>query len=107
MCTQGGGYVRLLGQEVNNAGDIATSKGQSALAAGDSFVIRKGVGTDGNQASTTRGNEITPQFAADSLAGTVSNSGLIMAREGDITLSGSDVRQIGSPSCRERVCPNV
>ena len=67
--TEGGGYVLLLGKEVHNAGDIATQKGQTALAAGDSFVIRKGVGTDGNQASTTRGNEITPQFSSDSLAG--------------------------------------
>src|SRR3546814_17790100 len=93
MSTQGGGYVLLLGQEVNNAGDIATSKGQTALAAGDSCVIRKGVGTDGNPASTTRGNEITPQFEAASLAGTVSNSSRIMSSQGTITLSGSGSRK--------------
>ena len=93
--TEGGGYVLLLGSEVHNAGDIATPKGQTALAAGDSFVIRKGVGTDGNQASTTRGNEITSQFSADSLSGKVSNTGLIVAREGDVTMVGRDVQQNG------------
>jgi filamentous hemagglutinin family protein len=94
--TQGGGYVLLAGGEVHNAGEITTRKGQTQLAAGDSFLIRKGVGTDGNTASTTRGNEISPQFVADSTAGKVGNSGLILSREGDITLAGRDVRQDGA-----------
>ncbi|OEZ32230.1 filamentous haemagglutinin family protein [Variovorax boronicumulans] len=93
--TQGGGYVLLLGKEVANAGEIAARKGQAQLAAGDSFVIRKGMGTEANAFSTTRGNEIAPQFAADSTAGTVRNTGLIVTREGDITLAGRDVRQDG------------
>jgi len=92
---QGGGYALLLGHEVHNAGEITTTKGQTQLAAGDSFIIRKGVGTDANTFSTTRGNEIAPQFQADSTAGQVSNTGLILAREGDITLAGRDVRQDG------------
>ena len=93
--TQGGGYVLLLGHEVENAGSIATARGQTQLAAGDSFAIRKGVGTEGNTFSTTRGNEIAPQFAPDSTAGRVRNSGLIVATEGDITLAGRTVRQDG------------
>ncbi|WPG35654.1 filamentous haemagglutinin family protein [Variovorax sp. EBFNA2] len=93
--TQGGGYVLLLGKEVANAGEIAARKGQVQLAAGDSFVIRKGVGTEANAFSTTRGNEIAPQFAADSTSGKVRNTGLLMAREGDITLAGREVRQDG------------
>ena len=93
--TTGGGYVLLLGKTVHNAGEITARKGQALLAAGDSFVIRKGVGTEGNTASTTRGNEVAPLFAADSGAGAVGNSGLILAREGDITLAGRDVRQQG------------
>ncbi|MCW5298901.1 filamentous hemagglutinin N-terminal domain-containing protein [Herbaspirillum lusitanum] len=93
--TQGGGYVLLLGTEVSNAGQITTNRGQAELAAGDSFIIRKGVGTDGNTISTTRGNEIAPQFNQGSSAGKVSNSGLIVAREGDVTLAGRDVQQNG------------
>ncbi|RTQ37370.1 filamentous hemagglutinin N-terminal domain-containing protein [Variovorax gossypii] len=95
VSTDGGGYVLLVGQEVHNAGDIATPRGQAVLAAGDSFIIKKGSGTGGNQASTTRGNEVTPQFITDSLAGKVSNTGLIVAREGDVTMVGRDVRQDG------------
>lgn len=93
--TQGGGYVLLVGTEVENAGTITTPKGQTQLAAGDNFIIRKGVGTDGNTMSTTRGNEIAPQFVADSTAGRVVNSGLIVASQGDITLAGRDVAQNG------------
>ncbi|MFK0378617.1 filamentous haemagglutinin family protein [Pandoraea sp. NPDC090278] len=94
--TQGGGYVMLVGREVSNAGTIVTPQGQVALAAGDSFVIRKGVASDANTASTTRGNEIAPQFVAQSVAGKVVNSGLLMAPEGDITLAGRDVQQLGT-----------
>ncbi|KHK52954.1 hypothetical protein PI87_19165 [Ralstonia sp. A12] len=93
--TQGGGYVLLVGTEVENAGTINTPKGQTQLAAGDNFIIRKGVGTDGNTMSTTRGNEIAPQFVANSTAGHVVNSGLIIANQGDITLAGRDVAQNG------------
>ncbi len=93
--TAGGGYVLLLGKEVNNAGEIVTRKGQATLAAGDSFFIRKGVGTDGNTFSTTRGNEVAAKIDVGSDAGKVTNTGLIIAREGDITLTGRDVQQNG------------
>ncbi|WP_236556065.1 filamentous haemagglutinin family protein [Alcanivorax sp. S71-1-4] len=93
--TQGGGYVLLLGREVHNDGAITTPRGQTTLAAGDSFIIRKGVSTDGNQTSTTRGNEVATRRVADSDAGRVSNTGLIQASTGDITLTGHTVRQAG------------
>jgi filamentous hemagglutinin family protein len=107
--TQGGGYVLLLGNEVDNAGTITTRKGQTQMAAGDSFIIRKGVATDTNTYSTTRGNEIAPQIntslvagqdrygnSKDGSTGKVVNTGLITAREGDITLAGHDVEQNGT-----------
>ncbi|MNJ94560.1 Heme/hemopexin-binding protein precursor [compost metagenome] len=93
--TSGGGYVLLLGKEVNNAGEIVTRKGQTTLAAGDSFFIRKGAGTEGNTFSTTRGNEVVGKIDVGSDAGKVTNTGLIIAREGDITLTGRDVQQNG------------
>ncbi|TPD72470.1 filamentous hemagglutinin N-terminal domain-containing protein [Stenotrophomonas maltophilia] len=93
--TRGGGYVLLAGHSVENAGQIETRRGQTQLAAGDSFVIRRGVGTAQNTASTTRGNEIAPRFVTDSTAGSVRNSGLIQAREGDATLAGRTVEQAG------------
>jgi filamentous hemagglutinin family protein len=96
--TQGGGYVLLMGQQVNNYGDIETPRGQIELAAGDNFVIRQGVGTDGNTFSTTRGNEIAPQLNPGSTSGQVINeagTGLLLATEGDITLAGHDVQQNG------------
>ncbi|NMG64162.1 filamentous hemagglutinin N-terminal domain-containing protein [Azoarcus indigens] len=93
--TSGGGYVLLLGAEVANAGQITTPGGQTVLAAGDSFHIRKGVGTDGNAASTTRGNEVSTLLAAGSAAGRVLNTGLITASTGDITLTGHEVVQDG------------
>ncbi|PMX09930.1 filamentous hemagglutinin N-terminal domain-containing protein, partial [Pseudomonas sp. GW460-12] len=93
--TDAGGYALLLGSEVENAGTISTAKGQTTLAAGDSFYIRKGVGTTGNDRSTTRGNEVATSLNTGSSAGKVSNSGLIMASTGDITLTGHQVQQNG------------
>ncbi|WP_369991108.1 filamentous haemagglutinin family protein [Pseudomonas xanthosomatis] len=93
--TSGGGYVLLLGSEVDNQGQIITSKGQTTLAAGDDFYIRRGQGTESNQYSTTRGNEVASSLRAGSTAGSVSNSGLIQAAGGDITLTGHQVRQDG------------
>jgi filamentous hemagglutinin family protein len=96
--TQGGGYVLLMGQQVDNYGDIETPQGQIELAAGDNFVIRQGVGTGGNTFSTTRGNEIAPLLNPGSTSGQVINevdTGLLLATEGDITLAGHDVQQNG------------
>lgn len=93
--TAGGGYALLLGSEVENAGSIITAKGQTTLAAGDSFYIRRGQGTSGNLRSTTRGNEVATSLKPGGSAGTVINSGLIQASTGDITLTGHRVEQNG------------
>ncbi|WP_415914844.1 filamentous haemagglutinin family protein [Rhodopseudomonas palustris] len=93
--TAGGGFVMLLGQEVKNAGQVLLPKGQALLAAGDDFVLRRGYGTDGNQASTTQGSEIAPIIRAGSLSGSVTNNGLIFSQQGDITLAGRTIAQHG------------
>ncbi len=93
--TDAGGYALLLGNEVQNDGSINTAKGQTVLGAGDRFYIRKGSGTEGNGFSTTFGSEVVPGFKAGSSAGKVSNSGLIQAATGDITLTGHEVQQNG------------
>ncbi|WP_215407126.1 filamentous haemagglutinin family protein [Janthinobacterium sp. JC611] len=93
--TEGGGYVLLAGRGVDNAGAITTPNGQTTLAAGDAIVVRPGQGTDKNQYSSTRGNEVGMLRAAGSDAGAVVNSGLIQSAGGDITLSGNTLRQDG------------
>ncbi len=93
--TDGGGFVLLMGGQVENAGSIITPKGQTQLAAGDDFVLRRGYGTDANMSSTTRGNEIAPLFDPGSLAGLVRNSGIIFSPQGDITLAGRTIEQAG------------
>jgi filamentous hemagglutinin family protein len=93
--TEGGGYVLLAGREVHNGGSLSAPNGQVTLAAGDSFVIRKGQGTDANQTSSTRGNEVDVKFNALSVAGKVTNAGLVQALTGDVTLTGRDVTQAG------------
>ncbi|MCX5591774.1 filamentous haemagglutinin family protein [Alcaligenes endophyticus] len=88
--TRGGGYVLIVAKEVENAGLISSPKGQALLAAGDSFVIRRGQGTEGNQHSTTKGNEVISQGL-----GHVDQKGLILAPLGDISLSGQKIDQRG------------
>lgn len=93
--TEGGGYVLLAGREAHNRGTIVTPNGQTTLAAGDSFVIRRGMGTDANKTSTTRGNEVDVLRNTGTTAGLVTNAGLIQAATGDITLKGHTVEQRG------------
>ncbi|UZE50956.1 filamentous hemagglutinin N-terminal domain-containing protein [Rhodopseudomonas sp. P2A-2r] len=93
--TSGGGYVLLIGSEVSNAGGITTPKGQAILAAGDNFILRKGFGTDANQFSTTNGSEIVPVIQPRSSAGRVTNTGIVLSQQGDITLAGRGVTQDG------------
>ncbi|KHA70340.1 hemagglutinin [Pseudomonas chlororaphis] len=95
VSTDAGGYALLLGNEVQNDGSISTAKGQTVLAAGDRFYIRKGSGTEGNTFSTTFGSEVTPGFKAGAVAGKVTNNGLIQSATGDITLAGHEVVQNG------------
>lgn len=92
---EGGGFVALMGTEVENAGSIVTARGQTILAAGDNFILRPGYGTAANQASTTRGQEVAITLNAGSDAGRVVNSGVVQAAEGDITLAGRHVVQDG------------
>ncbi len=99
--TAGGGYVLMIGSEVSNHGAISTPKGQTILAAGNDFVLRRGFSTDTNAVSTTRGIEIvTGTQASDGTwtpgGGTVANHGLILAQQGDITLAGRTLLQEGA-----------
>lgn len=93
--TAGGGFALLMGTEVTNEGTIITPSGQTALSAGDDFIIRRGYGTEENPYSTTRGNEVRGLIDAGSTSGTVINAGLIEAAQGDITLAGRTIRQDG------------
>ena len=90
----GGGYVLMIGSQVENAGAITTPKGQTILAAGDDFVLRRGFGTDFNQSSTTRGSEIAP-IIRNATSGRVVNTGQIFSPQGDITLAGRTLMQDG------------
>ncbi|UGV28980.1 filamentous hemagglutinin N-terminal domain-containing protein [Rhodopseudomonas boonkerdii] len=94
--TSGGGYVLMIGSQVENTGTIATPKGQTLLAAGDDFILRRGLGTDANTSSTTRGHELSPVIGVGSTNGMVRNNGLIFAQQGDITLAGRTLVQDGA-----------
>ncbi len=93
--TTGGGFVLMIGSAIENAGAITTPKGQTILAAGDDFILRRGYGTDANQFSTTRGSEIAPLIRIGSSAGRVTNSGVVLSQQGDITLAGRTLTQDG------------
>ncbi|HVC59308.1 MAG TPA: filamentous hemagglutinin family protein [Acetobacteraceae bacterium] len=93
--TNHGGFVMLLGSSVENDGAISTPNGQTILAAGQSFVLRQGygnsAGTGNAQTSTTLGTEV----AVTTAGGAATNTGLIQATTGDITMVGQSVTQAG------------
>jgi filamentous hemagglutinin family protein len=105
--SSGGGYVMLLGANVANAGAIMTPQGQTVLAGGSSFTLRQGYAgsvTTGNFLATTLGSQVdstntgTVDPATGSTlftTGTVANSGLIVADQGDITMAGHALTQAG------------
>src|SRR5262249_16822713 len=77
-----------------------TPNGQTQLAAGDDFVLRRGYATDANISSTTRGNEISvgswdgTTFTPGG-SGLARNEGMIFSPQGDITLAGRTIEQNG------------
>lgn len=93
--TAGGGFVMLLGRNVANRGAISTPLGQTALVAGDDFVLRRGFGTEENRFSSTRGSEVLGLVQPGSASGAVTNAGQIEASQGDISLGGRTIRQDG------------
>jgi filamentous hemagglutinin family protein len=92
--TSRGGSAIFLGASVQNDGSISTPDGQTILAAGGDFILRPGysVATSGfgNTTSTILGSEIEVVNG-----GKVTNTGLIEARTGDITLAGAQILQAG------------
>lgn len=88
--TSRGGFVILLGSTVENDGSINTPSGQTVLAAGQSFILRPGFGTNTLPTSTTLGTEV-----AVTGGGAATNTGLIQASTGDITMVGETVTQAG------------
>jgi filamentous hemagglutinin family protein len=93
---EAGGFVMLLGSKVRECRvDPHRSRPGRCLRRVTVFLVRPGYGTDANQRSTTRGNEVQVTVAADSTAGRAVNSGLIEARQGDITIAGEHVVQGG------------
>lgn len=80
-----GGRVMLVGPSVTNAGTITTPDGQTILAAG------KQVGIDESADTTKRGLGV---YIGDG-AGAATNTGLIEAARGNITIEGKTVDQSG------------
>ncbi len=97
---QGGGFVLMMGGQVENDGVISTPNGQVAMAAGQDFILQPGFsqsstgaagGTSGNTQATTLGIQVA---VADG-GGPVTNTGILQSTTGDITMVGHKVTQAG------------
>jgi filamentous hemagglutinin family protein len=85
-----GGRVMLVGANVKNQGTISTTAGQAILAAGQQVAVAAHASDD----PSLRGLDVWIG-AAKSGTGTVTNSGLIKASTGSISMSGREVNQLG------------
>ncbi len=90
----------LLGGTVQNGGAITTPQGQTVLAAGNQFVLQPGYSSS-NTIATVIGSQVDAQ-TLDPITGTgttalgaATNSGVIVADQGDITIAGHLVTQAG------------
>ncbi|MES2659602.1 MAG: filamentous hemagglutinin family protein [Verrucomicrobiota bacterium] len=92
-----GGRVLLAGANIFNAGTISTPNGQTILAAG----LQVGLAAHASKDPSLRGLDVyvgaikDPASSEEAYAGTASNTGLIEAELGNITITGKDVNQLG------------
>lgn len=98
-----GGRVILIGPEVVNAGSITTPDGQTILAAGQQVALLPHVSTDPSLRGLDVfvGSIVAPQIGSNAVAGSivtgsVTNSGVVEADRGNITLAGADIKQAGA-----------
>jgi len=98
--TNGGGYVMLLAAAVENGGAITTPQGQTVLAAGNNFILQPGY-SPSNPIATLVGSEVAVNIDGSitgtgaTALGSATNTGLIIADQGDITMVGHAVTQAG------------
>jgi hypothetical protein len=86
-----GGRIALVGANVRNQGTISTADGQAILAAG----LQVGFDAHNSNDASLRGLD-TYVGSVGTYAGTVTNTGLIEAMRGNITLTGRDVTHTGA-----------
>ena len=92
--TQSGGYVMLLADTVQNGGQIVTPHGQTILAAGTDFQLQPGMSVS-NPTATVIGSEIAVTNTVGTTLGVATNSGIVLADQGDVTMVGHTVEQAG------------
>ncbi|MES2440235.1 MAG: filamentous hemagglutinin family protein, partial [Verrucomicrobiota bacterium] len=85
-----GGRIALVGANVANEGTISTPDGQTILAAG----LQVGFDAHSSNDPTLRGLDVFVGQVGEG-SGTASNSGLIGAERGAITIAGREVNQLG------------
>ena len=105
-----GGRVILIGPQVTNAGSISTPDGQTILAAGQQVALMPhdtGNGTTDAGDPSLRGLDVfigsvlAPQIGSSTVAsavatGNATNSGIVEADRGNITMSGAALVQSGA-----------
>ncbi|MDD5260535.1 MAG: filamentous hemagglutinin family protein [Methylacidiphilales bacterium] len=85
-----GGRIALVGANVNNAGTISTPDGQTILAAG----LQVGMAAHSTNDPHLRGLDVYVG-AADQFTGVATNTGVIDAPRGNVTVAGRQVNQMG------------
>lgn len=98
--TSGGGYVMLLGASVVNGGAISTPQGQTVLGAGNDFAFQPG-NSSNVATATVIGSQVDARTTASIMGtgalalGAVTNAGVVVADQGDITMAGHAIAQDG------------
>ena len=115
LTTADGGQILLFAPQVSNQGTISTPQGQTVLAAGTEVYLAASTDPNlrgllvevGNAASPTTTPTVTNGNAADATATSAAQLvGQIIARDGNVTLAGLAVNQLGRISATTSISEN-
>lgn len=103
-----GGRVMLVGPNVTNNGSISTPDGQTILAAGLQVGFTAHASTDASLRGLDVyvGAVVDPASLIPAYAGTATNSGVVDAPRGNVTVTGKEVSQTGAITSTTSVALN-
>lgn len=96
LVSDGSGAIFLFGKNVSNAGTIIAPDGQALLAAGDRVWVTKNLLGSTHELADNDLRGVRATVQNDTVESTATNSGVIVAERGNITISAKNIGNSGA-----------